>query len=93
MQRFPARFAEMDMYVKGGISYPLHKIGLHIQKGGGVAGLAGVFVQKPLKEYMMCSLYAFVALFTFSSVEFFFCKIIGFLYHCFEILKGLIRGI
>ena len=29
----------------------------------------------------------------FSFVEFFFCKIIRFLYHCLEILKGLIRGI
>ncbi len=26
--------------------YELHKIGLHIQKGGGVAGLAGVFVHR-----------------------------------------------
>jgi hypothetical protein len=31
----------MDMNVKGGISYPLHKVGLHVQRGGGgVVGLA-----------------------------------------------------
>ena len=30
----------MDMNVKGGVPYPLHKVGLHVQRGGG-AGLAG----------------------------------------------------
>jgi len=43
---FPARFAEMDMYVKGGIPYPLHKVGLRVQRGGGAAGLAGVIVHR-----------------------------------------------
>ena len=44
---FPAGFAEMDMNVKGGISYPLHKVGLHVQRGGGgVVGLAGVIVHR-----------------------------------------------
>ncbi len=43
---FPARFAEMDMNVKGGIPYPLHKVGLHVQRGGGAAGLAGVIVHR-----------------------------------------------
>ena len=43
---FTARFAEMDMNVKGGIPYPLHKVGLCRQRGGGTAGLAGVIVHK-----------------------------------------------
>ena len=43
---FPARFAEMDMNVKGGIPYPLHKVGLRVQRGGGAAGLAGVIVHR-----------------------------------------------
>lgn len=43
---FPARFAEMDMNVKGGIPYPLHKVGLRVQRGGGAAGLAGVMVHR-----------------------------------------------
>ena len=43
---FPARFAEMDMYIKGGIPYPLHKVGLRVQRGGGAAGLAGVMVHR-----------------------------------------------
>ena len=30
----------MDMNVKGGIPYPLHKVGLRVQRGGGAAGLA-----------------------------------------------------
>ena len=43
---FPARFAEMDMDVKGGIPYPLYKVGLRVQRGGGGAGLAGVIVHR-----------------------------------------------
>lgn len=43
---FPARFAEMDMYVKGCIPYSLYKVGLRVQRGGGGVCLAGVIVHR-----------------------------------------------
>ena len=58
---FPARFAEMDMNVKGGVPYPLHKVGLRVQRGGGGAGLAGVMVHRLsflFSSILRCSIFA-----------------------------------
>ena len=38
----------MDMYVKGGIPYPFHKVGLRVQRGGGAAVNHVVNLFKPV---------------------------------------------
>ncbi len=57
---FPAGLAEMDMYIKCGVPYPLHKVGRRGQRCGG-AGLAGVIVHRLsflFSSVLRCSIFA-----------------------------------